>query len=287
MNVCLKIHFRILFVAATAALFGAACRTTHASSDDQWTMAIQNTGKAPTHKLTYRFAENQPTMGILTISAHAKGVQVVEKASMTWTARPIARQGHNVELDMELVNLKMSNRDPGPTWDHAQKARWVVSDRGRTLRFVTDQLPSESLRGLPDLELLFRRLMPALPNQAVGLGAKWSLHRQFSMGLPGPAGTGSVVVNEQVQYHWSRIQNNRAHIEATLESKYSGLVHPLGHVMHISGKTTGTAAIEWNLAAGQPAVATLSTKDSITVSADGKKRTVTSTLTASWNAVPK
>ena len=145
----------------------------------------------------------------------AQGPQV-----LTWAARPITRQGHNVELDMELVDLKMAHRDPGPTWDHAQKARWLLSDRGKTVRFVTDQLPSESLRGLPDLELLFRHLMPALPNQPVGPGAKWSLHQRFSMRLPGPTGTGTLVVTERIQYHWTNLANGKAHIQARLSSKY-------------------------------------------------------------------
>ncbi len=287
MNFHAKMRITSLLAASIAIVAWTACRTTHASSDDQWAMSIEATGKTPTHKLTYRFSDDQPTVGTLTISAHAKGVQVVEKATMTWAARPITRQGHNVELDMELVTLKMAHRDPGPTWDHAQKARWILSDRGKTLRFVTDQLPSENLRGLPDLALLFRHLMPALPNHPVGPGAKWSLHQRFSMRLPGPTGTGTLVVTERIQYHWTNLANGKAHIQARLSSKYSGIIHPLGHVMHIAGKTVGTATIEWNLTAGQPSRAALSTKDEVTVTADDKQRNVTSSLTATWNVAPQ
>ncbi len=274
---------RALAITVTACFISniGACNKGHASSPDSWSLSLNKNGSDPSKLIQYKFTKGSWGKYLLTMKTKAEGVNGEELADLVWKIVPSQDQERKRILELELISLKKGKIPSGPQWDAPPSIMWELSPTGRTRRFGTSLIYNAGADGLGDPQAYFRRLVPVLPEKAIGEGAQWTLKRLLQLPLPRDSGKGQLNAHETIEYKLksSDKRSNKAVIEADIKIRYKGDLEPVGHFLKIRGTAEGKLKAIIDLDAGHLRTAELRLKEKLNMEVDGHKRKVTAQMT--------
>jgi len=259
----------------------SACNKGHASSPESWSLSLNKNGSDPTRLLQYKFTKGSWGKYLLTMQTKTEGVNGEELAALGWNIVPAQDQGRKSVLDLELISLKKGKIPSGPQWDAPPSVMWELSPTGRTRRFGTSLIYNAGADGLGDPQAYFRRLIPVLPEKAIGEGAQWTLKRLLQLPLPQDSGKGRLNAHETIEYTLKSIDKkfNKAVIDANIKIRYKGDLEPVGHFLKIRGTAEGKLKVIIDPKAGHLKKAELRLEEKLNLEVDGHKRKVTAQMT--------
>lgn len=277
-----------LFIRAIAITISAcfisnigACNKGHASSPDSWSLSLNKNGSDPTRLIQYKFTKGSWGKYLLTMKIKAEGVNGEELADLVWNIVPTHDQRRKSILELELISLKKGKIPSGPQWDAPPSVMWELSPTGQTRRFGTSLIYNKGADGLGDPQAYFRRLVPVLPEKAIGKGAQWTLKRSMQLPLPQDSGKGRLNAHETIEYTLKSMEknSNKAVIDANIKIRYEGDLEPVGHFLKIRGTAEGNLKVIIDPEAGHLKKAELRLEEKLNLEVDGHKRKVTAQMT--------
>ena len=274
----------IYVLSAVIPLSALGCRKSHASSDTGWSLEVKSRGASARRSMKYRFPKKGWGRYRLEVRVDADGVRCVDKAvvHLEVHARPtVADRG---VLEVELTDFLGPGKRGETLVSRAQKIYWEMNSAGRTLRFSTEDLNPALITGLPDLGLLLRRMLPALPGDPVGAGARWSVSRPVEMGINPDSGSGLTRVLERIDSRLTALGSSAgravAKVESRLNAEYSGSLRAVARTVTVKGKGEGTVTATLDVESGRIVDATLVFKDQLRITAGRIKRQVRTAVRA-------
>jgi hypothetical protein len=281
---CNRRRFWLYVLSSVIPLAALGCRKSHASSEKGWALEVKNRGASSRRPLKYRFPKKGWGRYRLEVRVDADGVRCVDKAvvHLEIHARPtVADRG---VLEVELTDFLGPGKRGETLVSRAQKIYWEMNSAGRTLRFSTEDLNPALITGLPDLGLLLRRMLPALPGDPVGAGARWSVSRPVEMGINPESGSGLTRAFERIDSRLAALGSSAgravAKVESRLTADYTGSLRAVARTVTVTGKGEGTVAATVDVESGRLLDATLVFRDRLQVTASGIKRTVRTAVRA-------
>ncbi len=265
-----------------------SCNKGHASKQDAWSLRIENPGAAPKRLLHYQFEQNSWGTYLLDTRIESTGVEGEKNAALVWEVTPSKKTGQAPLLELELTSVKRGGVPTGPRWDAPPGIAWELAPSGRTKRFSAVLVYTEISDGLGDPQAYFRRLVPVLPQEAVGKGAEWTVRRTIKLPLAEESGKGHLNARETIRYTLKDIDDaaNTAQVTASINIEFDGDLEPIGHFLIIKGTGRGNLRASIDLENGRVQKAELDLKEELDLEVDMKKRNISSRMTFSLRHEP-
>ncbi len=263
----------LVTVLLVSLLLPACSRRTHASTSETWSLSLSKQGRMPGVATSYSWKDQALLSCRLEIRADSKQVEVPRDVTMVLSLNLVDDNPSRSILTLQVEDLITAQGNRPELWTKPIAFQWVVTKRGRTLSFHQDSdgVPVV-LSGLPDLQLLFSRMVPTFPAKKIGIGAVWSRRSAWDLTIPGPTGTGTVEAKDDITYEMANADSGETLVQAKGTTRYQGTMHPVGHMLVIKGQ--GTFAASARIRNRVFKEATMKADEHISLTTDGHERTV-------------